>query len=75
MKNGIIGITSMSVECDIGIARAHAEFVAHSDYDFRELITTRWGDLFPGNVIVKCGHCGQWGAAKTECKHCGAAIG
>jgi len=31
--------------------------------------------LTPAEVIVKCGHCGQWGAVKTQCKHCGAAVG
>ena len=33
-------------------------------------------DLFlaPHNVVVRCGHCGQWGARKCECKKCGAPI-
>jgi hypothetical protein len=26
------------------------------------------------NVIIRCGHCGQWAAVKTACKHCGASI-
>lgn len=25
-------------------------------------------------VIVQCGHCTQWGARQTECRHCGAPI-
>lgn len=24
--------------------------------------------------IVQCGHCGQWAAVQTECKHCGATV-
>ena len=24
--------------------------------------------------IIVCGHCGQWAAVQTECKHCGAAV-
>lgn len=28
----------------------------------------------PQKVIVKCGHCGQWGAAMTACRHCGSPI-
>lgn len=27
-----------------------------------------------GDVVVKCGWCGQWGAVKTTCKYCGQAI-
>ena len=27
-----------------------------------------------GDVIVKCGHCGQWGAVKTSCKYCGSPV-
>lgn len=26
------------------------------------------------DVIVKCSHCGQWGAVKTACKTCGAPV-
>lgn len=25
-------------------------------------------------AVVICGHCGQWGAVQTECRHCGASI-
>ena len=25
-------------------------------------------------VTVRCGHCGQWAASQTECKHCGATV-
>ncbi len=33
------------------------------------------GDYLPtGQVVVKCGHCGQWGARKCACKFCGAPI-
>jgi hypothetical protein len=28
----------------------------------------------PGNVIIKCAHCHQWGARKCACKHCGAPM-
>jgi hypothetical protein len=27
------------------------------------------------DVIVKCGHCGQWAAIKTPCYKCGAPVG
>lgn len=30
--------------------------------------------LFFRKVVVKCEHCGQWGAAMSACKHCGAPI-
>ena len=26
-------------------------------------------------VILKCGHCGQWGAKFCACRYCGAPIG
>lgn len=28
-----------------------------------------------GPVLLKCEHCGQWGAKYCACKHCGAPIG
>lgn len=39
-----------------------------------ETITALKNALGYGDVIVPCGHCGQWGAAKTQCQHCGAPI-
>ena len=33
------------------------------------------GGLFaPDKVVIKCGHCGQWGARFCECRKCGAPI-
>jgi len=40
-----------------------------------ETITALRNALNYGDVVVKCGHCGQWGAVKTACKHCGAPVG
>lgn len=31
-------------------------------------------DLFFREVVVKCSWCGSWGAAMTQCKHCGSPI-
>jgi hypothetical protein len=28
----------------------------------------------PNKVVIKCHHCGQWGARKCACKSCGAPI-
>ena len=28
----------------------------------------------PGPVVVKCKWCGQWGARRCACKHCGQAM-
>lgn len=33
-----------------------------------------WDDMFPGDVIIPCQYCKQWGARKTACRHCGGAI-
>lgn len=38
-----------------------------------KLMARIYGDK-PAPVLVKCGHCGQWGARKCECKKCGAPI-
>lgn len=34
----------------------------------------RWDDYFPGDVLVRCQWCGQWGARKCTCPKCGGAI-
>jgi hypothetical protein len=45
------------------------------DYnDIPDLQKANWNEIFPGSVIVKCQHCGQWAARKTMCKTCGAPI-
>lgn len=51
----------------------------YADYDtardlWSKFQSQNFDDWYPGNVIVKCQHCGQWGARKTECKKCGAPI-
>jgi len=45
------------------------------DASFDEAAEKIGWNVAPAEVIVKCGHCGQWGAVKTQCKHCGAAVG
>lgn len=45
------------------------------DVDFSEFTITRLKNLLGyGDVIQKCSFCGQWGAVKTSCKHCGSPI-
>ena len=39
-----------------------------------ELKDADFDELLPGKSIIKCRHCGQWGARKCDCKYCGAAI-
>ncbi len=74
-QKGIIGITNMSVSHSAGEAtKISVDFVAKPNYYPSDFLTTKWDDLFPGNVVVKCGHCGQWAARQTVCKHCGAAV-
>jgi hypothetical protein len=31
--------------------------------------------MLSDDVLVHCGHCGQWAAVKTSCVHCGAPVG
>lgn len=75
MTKGIYGITNMQINYDMHDAtRISLELVAAPNYDAFHLQNEKWDELFPGNAIVKCGHCGQWGARKTACKYCGAPI-
>ena len=32
------------------------------------------GFFAPDKVVIKCKHCGQWGARFCECRKCGAPI-
>lgn len=73
--HGIIGVTNMSVEHRVGEAvNVQIGLVAERGYDLRHLMNEEWGDIFPGNVIVKCEHCRQYAARKTACVHCGAPV-
>lgn len=73
--NGIIGIRNMRVEHAIDAAvKIDLELVAMPGYDPHHLLDENWRDLFPGDAVVKCQSCGQWGARRTVCKHCGDAI-
>jgi hypothetical protein len=75
MTNGIIGVRNMKVEHKMSEpVTIDLELVAYPGYDATHLINEKWGELFPGNSIIKCRHCGQWGARKCACKYCGAPI-
>lgn len=74
-NEGIIGVTDLSIHHGVGEpVRIKMELVAHPNYDPHHLLGEEWGEMFPGNAIVKCSHCGQWAARKTSCRHCGAPI-
>jgi glyceraldehyde-3-phosphate dehydrogenase/erythrose-4-phosphate dehydrogenase len=73
--NKIYGVGDFSVHSAQGeVTIINLELVAHPDYNAHHLKYEKWYDLFPGNVIVKCQFCGQWGATQTSCKSCGGAI-
>ena len=75
MSKGIKGVTGMNVHHGVGEAvRIGLDLIAHPGYDPHHLLSENWDDLFPGKVIVKCSHCGQYCARKTACKHCGAVV-
>ena len=76
MSKQLFGIREANVYHAVDeITTIHLELVATPGYNAQHILDyCEWDDLFPGNSIVKCGHCGQWGARKTECKHCGVAI-
>ncbi len=57
------------------IIRGNIEFIT----DDTEILSKLYNslsiiDLFIDKDIIKCKHCGQWGARKTECVKCGAPI-
>ena len=74
--NGLFGARSMTVEHRIDDATViNLELVAYPGYNANHLYEFKdWNGLFPGDVVVKCSYCGQWGARRCECKYCGQAI-
>lgn len=74
--HGIFGVQSMDVRvAHDEIMRVNLELIAEPGFDARQLYEyTEWNDMFPGNVVIPCQYCAQWGARKTACTHCGGAI-
>lgn len=72
----LIGVRSMQVEFSPDIVPTiHLELLAEPGFDARTLYEfSGWGDYFPGDVVIKCQYCGQWGARKCKCPSCGGAI-
>jgi hypothetical protein len=46
--------------------------IAAPGYNAHHMMGEKWDEIFPGDVIVKCRHCGRWAARKTACGSCGA---
>lgn len=75
MSKSIFGIRNMTINHGLHEATTiELELVAHPGYNGEEIYTAEWDMMFPGPVIVKCQHCGQWGARKTACRYCGAPV-
>ena len=76
MNKNLFGVRSMSIEHSMNEATTiNLELIARPGYNAQAIYDERnWDDLFPGSVIVRCIHCGQWAARKTACKYCGAPI-
>ncbi len=72
----IFGVRSMEVRMNPDEAMSiNLDLVAEPGYDARVLYGYgEWNELFPDKVVVKCQFCGQWGARKTSCRHCGGSI-
>ena len=72
----IFGITNLEYSLSPHtIPTVKLELAVSEGFNPRNLYDlTSWDDLVPGNVVVKCQWCGQWGARKTQCRHCGGAI-
>lgn len=56
-----------------GLMRGSVEFVTDDAAAVKNMRVSL-DDMFPGKVIVKCKHCGQFAARKTACGHCGAPV-
>jgi len=76
MKPKVYGVTHASASYEPNyLMRIKLELAADPGFDVMPLLkSSDWGDLFPGNVIVKCQHCGQWAARKADCHKCGAPV-
>ena len=74
-KRGLIGIRHMQIEHGVDtLTTIRVEFVAAKEYDAHHMLSEKWGELFPGNAIVKCQYCGRWAARKTTCTSCGGQV-
>jgi len=76
MKPKIHGVRDITIHHGVNEATTiDIQLVATPGYNAHHLYEEKgWSDLFPGNVIVKCSHCGQWAASKTACVGCGAPV-
>jgi ribosomal protein L32 len=75
MSGNLIAVRSMDVSLSAReVQTINLELVAYPDYDARELYKADFRAAFPGKVVVKCQHCGQWSAVRTMCKSCGAPV-
>lgn len=74
--SGIFGVTSLEFDRRIDeFPRVRLELAVTERFNPNQLYEYKdWDDMFPGNAIVKCQFCGQWGARKCACTHCGGAI-
>lgn len=71
----IYGLTKLRVEHDVdSISTIELTLACDPKYESHHLLDEKWDDLFPGDAIVKCSHCGQYAARKTSCKYCGAPV-
>jgi len=66
-----------TVNANSGLAISHYDTTAKLDLDDSTLakLAARLKTMFePPDVLVKCPHCGQWAAAMTACRYCGAPV-
>jgi hypothetical protein len=59
------------------VVKTRLTLVGYGDefMDFRGAVGKDFSEyVSPRKVIIRCSHCGQWGAVKCACKHCGAPM-
>lgn len=76
MQPKVYGVTDLEFRCSPNeVPTIRMEIQVEPGFNPNDFYSfTGWNDLFPGNVLIKCQYCGQWGARRTSCRHCGGEI-
>lgn len=70
----LTNFTTFSGSADFAYFALSLDIAMPKDKGFSSKAVETWIEYFPEKAIVKCKHCGQYGARYTACVHCGAPI-
>jgi hypothetical protein len=71
--NGEFAFAGGAVDSLINTGNTSGKIILSNGMDLEAELESLKALMNP-NAIVKCQHCGQWAAAYTACKHCGAPV-